>query len=302
MTKVVAMPAPSAKVSPSARAGVITSPSVSTASAATDRSIQLCDAIAKRLRSTMSAIDPMTSASSTAGTLFAVWTRAISVGESDSAAITVTAPTVFIQITSWEPARAVHAARKPGRRSGASAESSGDVVSSGCKRVHNLVDGDLERQTRRGRDTAGRRARGGGPPGHGVQGAQRGDSGARERGDGQARAQGGRRARLPAQPDRPGPEDQPLVHHRRADPGSHEPALPADPAGHRGPARDGRLYPPEPQHAQRPRARAARLPDDSGPAGGRDHRRHRAPRPPPARRAARGGRTSCDREPAAGWA
>src|SRR5918992_2989272 len=216
MTKVVAMPAPSAKVSPSASAGVITS----------------------------------TSVSSTAGTLLAVWTRAISVGESDSAAITVTAPTVFIQITSWEPARAVHAARKPGRRSGASAESSGDVVSSGCKRVHNLVDGDLERQTRRGRDTAGRRARGGSAPGHGVQGAQRGDPGARERGDGQACAQGGRRARLPAQSDRPGPEDQPLVHHRRADPGSHEPALPADPAGHRGPARDGRLYPPEPQHAQ----------------------------------------------------
>ena len=72
----------------------------------------------------MSAIDPMTSASSTAGTLFAVWTSAIRVGESDSAAITVTAPTVFIQITSWEPASAVHAARKPGRRSGASADSS----------------------------------------------------------------------------------------------------------------------------------------------------------------------------------
>ena len=45
-------------------------------------------------------------------------------GESDSAAITVTAPTVFIQITSCEPASAVQAARKPGRRSGASADSS----------------------------------------------------------------------------------------------------------------------------------------------------------------------------------
>src|SRR5918997_1126190 len=124
MTNVVAMPAPSAKVRPSASAGVITSPSVSAASAATERSIQLCDAIAKRLRSTMSAIDPIRSASSTAGTLLAVWTSAISVGESDSDAITVTAPTVFIQITSCEPASAVHAARKPGRRSGASADSS----------------------------------------------------------------------------------------------------------------------------------------------------------------------------------
>jgi hypothetical protein len=35
-----------------------------------------------------------------------------------------TAPTVFIQITSREPANAAHAARKPGRRSGASADSS----------------------------------------------------------------------------------------------------------------------------------------------------------------------------------
>src|SRR5919106_3292532 len=76
----------------------------------------------------MSAIDPMTSASSTAGTLLAVWTRAMSVGESDSAAITVTAPTVFIQITSCDPASAVHAARKPGRRSGASADSLGGVA------------------------------------------------------------------------------------------------------------------------------------------------------------------------------
>ena len=125
MTKVVAMPAPSANVKASARPGVITSAArVSAASAVTETSIQPCDAIAKWRRLTMSAIEPMTSASSTAGTLLAVWTRAIRVGESDSAAITVTAPTVFIQITSCEPASAVHAARKPGRRSGASAESS----------------------------------------------------------------------------------------------------------------------------------------------------------------------------------
>ena len=45
-------------------------------------------------------------------------------GESEREAITVTAPTVFIQMTSCEPASAVQAARKPGRRSGASAESS----------------------------------------------------------------------------------------------------------------------------------------------------------------------------------
>jgi hypothetical protein len=121
---------------------VITSARVSAASAAAETSIQPCDATAKRLRSTMSATDPMTSASSTAGTLLAVWTRAMSVGESDSAAITVTAPTVFIQMTSCEPASAVHAARKPGRRSGASADSSagggclvGRAVSVKCSAV-----------------------------------------------------------------------------------------------------------------------------------------------------------------------
>ena len=118
------MPAPSANVRPSASPGVITSVSVSAASTATETSIQPGEATAKRLRSTMSATDPMTSASRTAGRLLAVWTRAISVGESESAAMTVTAPTVFIQITSCEPASAVQAARKPGRRSGASADSS----------------------------------------------------------------------------------------------------------------------------------------------------------------------------------
>jgi hypothetical protein len=51
---------------------VITSARVSAASAETDTSIQLCEAIAKRLRSTMSAIEPMRSASSTAGPLLAV--------------------------------------------------------------------------------------------------------------------------------------------------------------------------------------------------------------------------------------
>src|SRR5918999_6112848 len=234
MTNVVAMPAPSAKVRPSASAGVITSPSVSAASAATERSIQPCDAIAKRLRSTMSAIDPITSASSTAGTLLAVWTSAISVGEPDRAAITVTAPTVFIQITSCEPASATQAARKPGRRSGASADASACAVdravsvksrNPAANECIMLVDGELERTAGRAGDPPRRRARGGSPPGHGIPGAQRGDPRARERGDRAARAEGGGRARLPAQPDRPRPQDQPLLHDRRADPGPDQSAL-----------------------------------------------------------------------------
>jgi hypothetical protein len=72
MTNVVAMPAPSANVSPRASSGVITSASVSAANAATESSIQACEASTKRRRSTMSAIEPISSASRTAGTLFAV--------------------------------------------------------------------------------------------------------------------------------------------------------------------------------------------------------------------------------------
>src|SRR5215212_5745318 len=242
MTKVVAIPAPSANVSPSARPGVIRSDSVSAASAATDSSIQVCEAIAKRLRSTMSAIEPMTTARSTAGTLFAVWTSAISVGESDSAAITVTAPTVFIQMTSCEPASAVHAARKPGRRSGASADSSVTGSDSAANECIMLVDGLYELASGRRRDAAGCRARGRRPPGHRIEGPERRDARARERGDRQAGAEGSRGPWLPPEPDRPRPQDEPVLHDRRADPGSHESALPSDPARHRGPARDGGVH------------------------------------------------------------
>ena len=101
------MPAPSANVSASARPGVTTS---ARRQRRERRDRERASSPGRRSRnarrSTMSAIEPMTSASSTAGTLLAVWTRAIRVGESDSAAITVTAPTVFIQITSCEPASA----------------------------------------------------------------------------------------------------------------------------------------------------------------------------------------------------
>jgi hypothetical protein len=69
---VVAIPAPSANVSPSASSAVTTSASVSAANAATESSIQPCEASTKRRRSTMSAIEPIRSASSTAGRLFAV--------------------------------------------------------------------------------------------------------------------------------------------------------------------------------------------------------------------------------------
>src|SRR5919106_2841626 len=129
MTNVVAMPAPSAKVRPSAAAAVTVSVRVSAASVATAASISSCAPRAKRRRSTMSATVPVRSASSTAGTLFAVCTSAIRVSESDTEAITVTAPTVFIQITSCDPASADHTARKPARRSGARAESLAAVAS-----------------------------------------------------------------------------------------------------------------------------------------------------------------------------
>ena len=61
----------------------------------------------------MSATAPASSASTIAGVLFAVWTSATSVRESDSEPITVTAPTVFIQITICEHARADHTDRYP---------------------------------------------------------------------------------------------------------------------------------------------------------------------------------------------
>src|SRR5215217_409212 len=271
------MPAPSANVSASVRPGVIASVRVSAASAATETSIQLWEATAKRLRSTISAIEPITSASSTAGRLLAVCTSAISVGESDSAAITVTAPTVFIQITSCEPARAVQAARKPTRRSGATADSSAGGTFPGCRAVSvtagspnggiMLVDGHSQRESGRGRDAQGRGPPGRRPPGHRIQSAQRGDADARKRRDRQARAEGGRGARLPAEPDRARAQDQPLVHDRRPDSGPDEPAVPADPAGNRGSLGDRRLHAAYSQHGQRSGARAARLADDARSAG-----------------------------------
>src|SRR5215212_10994658 len=296
MTNVVAMPAPSANVSASASPAVTTSLIVKTASVVTDSSIQASEAIANRRRSTMSATEPVTSASSTAGTLFAVWTSAISVGEWDSAAITVTAPTVFIQMTSCDPASALHAARKPGRRSGASADSS--VTGSDCaaNECIMLVDGLYELASGRRRDAAGCRARGRRPPGHRIEGPERRDARARERGDRQAGAEGSRGPWLPPEPDRPQPQDEPVLHDRRADPGSHESALPSDPARHRGPARDGGVHAADGEHRQRSRARAARLADDACEAGRRNHRRDRSPRPPPARRAPRGGDRARARE------
>src|SRR5688572_10632921 len=148
----------------------------------------------------------------------------MSVGESDSDAITVTAPTVFIQITSWEPASAAQAARKPGRRSGASADSSAGAACSvgravsvtGSEGAANacimLVDGVFEPTGERGSDSARRGARGRRPPRHGIPSAERGDPPARERGDREARPQGGREARLPTEPDRARAEDESLVH------------------------------------------------------------------------------------------
>ena len=63
------------------------------------------------------------------------------------------------------------------------------------------------------RDVAAARRR---APRHRLARAEPGDPRARQRGDGPARARGGRGARLPPEPDRARPEDEPLVHDRRA--------------------------------------------------------------------------------------
>ena len=146
------------------------------------------------------------------------------------------------------------------------------------------VDGYAERAGRRPGDPPRRRTRGGRPPGDRLPGAERGDPLARQRGDRAAGAARRRGARLPAQPDRARAQDEPLVHDRRADPRSNEPAVPAHPARHRGPARGGRLHGARGEHGQRPRARADRLPGDARSAGRRHHRRDRPPRPPAPRR------------------
>ena len=83
------------------------------------------------------------------------------------------------------------------------------------------------------------------------------------------------------------------LHDRRARPRPHEPAVPADRARDRGPARAGRLHAADRQHRQRPGARAQRLRGDARPPGRRLDHRHRAARPRAARRD--GGRRPADR-------
>ncbi len=96
--------------------------SVSTASAVVAATIQPWAARTSRRRSTMSAVAPASRLSTTAGALVAVWTAAIRVGESDSDATTVTAPTLCIQITTCDPSSEPQTDRNTGRRSGAQAE------------------------------------------------------------------------------------------------------------------------------------------------------------------------------------
>ncbi len=95
---------------------------VSTASVDVAATIQACAASTSRRRSTMSAVAPASRLSSTAGRLVAVCTAAISVGESDSDATTVTAPTLCIQMTTCDPSSEPQIARNTGRRRGAHAE------------------------------------------------------------------------------------------------------------------------------------------------------------------------------------
>src|ERR671911_487636 len=154
---------------------------------------------------------------------------------------TANAATVFIQITSCEPASADQTARKPPRRSGASAESLAAGASGweGALRVMGsedaanvcimLDDGRAHRETRRQGHAPRRRPAGRGAPGHGLPRAQRGDALARQPGDGPAGAARSRGGRLSAQPDRARAQDEPLLHGRRAYSRSHQSALPADP-------------------------------------------------------------------------
>ena len=86
--------------------------------------------------------------------------------------------------------------------------------------------------------------------------------------------QGRRVAGLPAEPDRPQPQDRRVRHRRAGHPRPHQPAVPADRARHRGRAEPRRLQRPDRQHRQRPGPRAgadrvAALPPGRGAASSR---------------------------------
>ena len=85
------------------------------------------------------------------------------------------------------------------------ADARGDAHSNGA------VQPRQPRCSRSAGDAARRRAAGRGASRHGLARAEPGDAEARQRRDRAARARGRRHARLPAEPDRPRPEDQPLA-------------------------------------------------------------------------------------------
>jgi len=102
--------------------------------------------------------------------------------------------------------------------------------------------------------------------------AQSADAGDDHRGHRPARGPNRACARLSAQSHRLPPEDEPLAHHRRADPRHHEPGLSAHHPRHRGCARRGRLHGGSRQHRQRRAARARDSGEHDRPARGRaDH-------------------------------
>lgn len=109
---VMAPPQPSTKVSVSSSAGVICPANVSTVSSAPMAAWNHCTTINMRRRSSASASTPAGTASSSIGSIIAVWTRDTSVAALGRSTSSHWAPTVCIQVPIWLPSTASHSARK----------------------------------------------------------------------------------------------------------------------------------------------------------------------------------------------
>ena len=262
----------------------------------------------------MSATVPATSANSTAGRLFAVCTSASRVEESETEAITVTAPDgVHPDHELRARERAPHAA-KPALTQRRERRVARRRLPAGCRRAAGqgqfwdrapanvCIICAMATPNLRGGSRATLRdvARKAGVHPATASRALNDDTRALVNEEtAEARPPGRRGARLPTEPDRARPEDQPLLHDRGADPGPHQPAVPADPAGDRGPPRGGRLHAADREHRQRPRARAGGHPGHARTAGGGNHHRHGPARPRRARRRDGGGARGRARQPLA---
>jgi len=117
-----AAPMPSAKLSTST-AEVVTAPRiVSTPSRAAATSIQPCERISRRRRSTTSASAPAGSASMKIGRLVAVWIIETISGDGDSEVISHAAPTFCIQVPTLEASPAIQIAKNSRWRIGVQIE------------------------------------------------------------------------------------------------------------------------------------------------------------------------------------